>query len=300
VTAQPDLTTSPRREEHRGELAELLDLDVAELSDSVRLTDDLTLDSLDMMGLTVWLADHGIRVDSVRDLPARVGDVLSLLDSTSELGLGGVAVQLSDGTSPGPARPPKLPAQAPDPLTPVLENRVLRLEPLQPNDVPFLYALAVAPENCFRWRYHGAPPSPERFTEELWEHVLTQYVARRVDNDQPVGHVVAYGANQNTSHAYVGAVFQPSYTGTGLAAEMVALFTRHLFRIFPLRKLYLEIPGFNWDQLSSGEGNYFQTEGVLRDHVYYAGRYWDQHICAIYPDRHRQTDGLDKWKGIGE
>ena len=39
----------------------------------------------------------------------------------------------------------------------------------------------------------------------------------------------------------------------GLAAEMVTLFSRNLFRVFPLRKLYLEIPGFNWDQLSSGE-----------------------------------------------
>lgn len=56
VTIQTDATAfsiSSRRGERRGELAELLDLDVAELTDSARLTDDLALDSLDMMSLTV-------------------------------------------------------------------------------------------------------------------------------------------------------------------------------------------------------------------------------------------------------
>jgi RimJ/RimL family protein N-acetyltransferase len=243
------------------------------------------------------LENQGISIDSVRNRPASVGDVLSLLDSTAELGIDGLSIRVSGGTSPGPARPPALPAQVPDPLAPKLDGRLFRLVPLQPNDVPFLYALAVRPENCFRWRYKGSPPAPERFTEDLWTHVLTQYVVRSIGDDEPVGHVVAYGANQNMSHAYVGAVFEPSCTGSGLAAEMVALFARHLFRIHPLRKLYLEVPGFNWGQLSSGEGHYFQTEGVLRDHVYYAGRYWDQRICAIYPNQHRQTGGLDNPKG---
>jgi RimJ/RimL family protein N-acetyltransferase/aryl carrier-like protein len=274
--------TASRREEHRGELAAMLDLDVADLPDAARLAEDLTLDSLDMMNLTAWLETRGIRVESARDRPTTVGDVLSLLDSTTQLGLGGLSIRTSDGTSLGPAQPPTMPTPRRDPLVPVLETPALRRTPLQPNDVPLLYGLAVRPENCFRWRYHGTPPSPERFTEELWAHVLTQYVVRRVDDDQLVGHV-AYGANQNTSHAYLGALFHPKYTGAGVAAELVALFARHLFQVFPLRKLYMEIPGFNWDQLRSGEGRHFHTEGVLRGHVYYAGRHWDQHICAVYP-----------------
>lgn len=277
-------STTSRREEHRGELADVLDLDVAELPDTARFVDDLTLDSLDMMSLAAWMESRGVRVDSMRNRPASVGDVLSLLDTTTELGVNGLSIQLPDGTSLGPTRPPKMPAPPTDPLAPVLETRLFRLVPLQPNDLPYLYTLAVRPENCYRWRYHGSPPSWERFTEELWTHVLVQYVVRRNDDNEIAGHVVAYGADRTTSHAYVGAVFQPTCTGTGLAAEMVALFARNLFRVFPLRKLYLEIPGFNWDQLSSGEGTYFQTEGVLREHVYYAGRYWDQRICAIYPN----------------
>ncbi|OLF12561.1 hypothetical protein BU204_28895 [Actinophytocola xanthii] len=275
---------APGRQDHRRELAELLGLTVAELPDEARFVDDLALDSLDMMSLAAWLDERGVRVDPAHATLGSVGEVLALLDNTAALGLTGLSVEMSDGRSelPGPPAPPA------DPLVPVLETRTFRLVPLEPKDVPFLYALAVHPRNCFRWRYHGVPPSPERFTDELWAHVLTQYVVRRVDDNQPVGHVVAYGANQNVSHAFLGAVFQGRYPGTGLAAETVALFARHLFRVFPLRKLYLEIPDFNWGQLSSGEGTYFETEGVLREHVYYAGRYWDQRVCAIYGDMHGQ------------
>jgi RimJ/RimL family protein N-acetyltransferase len=115
--------------------------------------------------------------------------------------------------------------------------------------------------------------------------VLVQYVVRRNGDGQPVGHVVAYAADQSLHHANLGAVFQPQCTGTGLAAQAVALFARYLFHTFPLHKLYLEIPGYNWPQVRSGEHRLFHVEGVLRDHDYYAGRYWDQYLCAIYPDR---------------
>lgn len=277
-----DSAAGSRGEELRGELAELLDLDVSELTDEARFVDDLSLDSLTMMELFTWLADHGVRVGPEYRTPTRVADVLSLLDTAVTHG-----VQLStraiDGQDFGPVHIPRLPPPAADPLVPVLESSMFRLVPLQPNDVPLLYALAVRPENCFRWRYRGAPPSPERFTDELWSHVLVQYVVRRKGDEKLAGHVVAYGADKNTSHAYVGAVFEPEHSGSGRAAEIVEVFTRHLFRIFPLRKAYLEVPGYNWPQISSGAGRYFQVEGVLREHVYYTGRYWDQYICAIYP-----------------
>ena len=72
-------------------------------------------------------------------------------------------------------------------------------------------------------------------------------------------------------------------TASGMGALAVAMFARYLFHTFPLVKLYLEVPGYNWDQVSSGEDRLFKVEGVLRDHEYYAGRAWDKYLCAIYP-----------------
>lgn len=161
---------------------------------------------------------------------------LSLLEKATFPGL---SIRVTGGPDPHPVGPTDVTARArpaADPLVPVLETHAFRLTPIEPNDMGFLYTLAIQPETCFRWRYRGAPPPFDRFTADLWKQVLVQYVARRADDNEPVGLVVAYGANVSLRHAYLGAVFQPRCAGTGLAAQIVALFARHLFHTFPLRK----------------------------------------------------------------
>jgi RimJ/RimL family protein N-acetyltransferase/aryl carrier-like protein len=280
----PDRVLDPPPDSPRQELAELLDLDPANLPDPARLVEDLGLDSLAMMRLLVWLERRGVVVDSERDRPARVGDLLGLVDAATE----GLSIRIGNG-QPGPIGAVELPVAVPppaDPLVPVLAGHGLRLDPVTPDDVGFLYALAVAPETSFRWRYRGAPPPLEQFTEGMWSQVLVQFVARRTEDNQAVGQVVAYGADPVARFAYVGAVFVPPHTGAGRSAHAVALFVRYLFHTFPFTKLYLEIPGYNWPQVRSGEGTLFTVEGVLRNHYQYAGRLWHQYLCAIYRDPH--------------
>jgi RimJ/RimL family protein N-acetyltransferase/aryl carrier-like protein len=272
-----------RRDRWRHELAELLDLAPDALGDSARLAEDLGLDSLAMMSLLTWMDTRGVAIGSHAGRPATVGEALSLIEQATVPGL---SIRVSGGQEIGlrglAEIPP--PTQPGSPLAPVLDTPAFRLTPVEPGDLDFLYALAAHPETGFRWRYRGAPPPPERFAAELWTQVLVQYIARQAEDGQPAGHVVAYGADPNRRHAYLGAVFAAQHTGAGLAAQVVAVFARYLFHTFPLRKLYLEVPGYNWPQLRSGEGRLFGVEGVLRDHDYYAGRHWDQRICAIYPD----------------
>lgn len=287
-------TAETTRETHRRELAARLDLPPTDLPDHARLVDDLALDSLAMMSLLTWLESRGVQLAGVAGQPTTVGEVLSLLDKVRAPNL---TVRISNGAEPGAdfgrlgvadrALRPEAPA---DPLAPVLASHAIRLDPVVPDDIGFLYALASQPETSFRWRYRGAPPPFDRFVADLWQQVLVQYVARSTEDDRPVGHVVAYCASPNTRHVSVGAVFEPAYAGTGLAAHAVLLFVRYLFHTFQLHKLYLEVPGYNWPQLRSGENRLFRVEGVLRDHNYYAGRYWDEYVCAIYPDQLTEAD----------
>jgi RimJ/RimL family protein N-acetyltransferase/aryl carrier-like protein len=274
-----------QREADRQELADLLDLDPTALPDSARLHEELGLDSLARLSLLTWLETRGVAVGTDRDVLASVGDVLSLLEKSSSPGLSITVVGGPELRTPGPADIALPRASGPSQtLAPRLVTPALRLTPIEPDDIGFLYTLATAPETSFRWRYRGAPPQFERFVDELWGQVLVQYVARRAEDHQPVGHVVAYAATQGLRHAYIGAVFHPPYAGTGLAAQAVSLFVNYLFHTFPLRKLYLEVPGFNWPQVQSGAGRLFQVEGILRDHDYYAGRSWDSYLCAIHRD----------------
>ncbi len=282
--AQPSVAMAERRNAYREELAALLALDSTAMSDNARLTDDLALDSLAMMSLLTWLETRGIVVGDHSTLTT-VDDILSLLDRKATSGAISLRI-VGDlkGAPPSPVDLPTLP-ESHSPLQPVLSSHAVRLTPIVQSDLDFLYELTIQPQTGFRWRYRGTPPSPEQFAADLWTHVLVQFVARRVGGNQPVGQVVAYGADQTMRHAYVGAVFQPSFAGTGLAAQAVAVFVRYLFHSFPFRKLYLEIPGFNWSELRSGQDRIFSVEGVLRDHYYYAGREWDKYLCAIYPEQ---------------
>lgn len=280
MTAVQELTG---REARRLELATLLDIEPGRLRDSARLVEELGLDSLAMMRILVWLEGKGVVVDGDRSRPARIGDLLSLIDSAApgvSIRVGGRPVAEGIGST-GVSAASISPA---DPLAPVLAGHGLRLDPVTPDDVGFLYMLAIAPETSYRWRYRGAPPPLERFTEGMWNQVLVQYVVRRTEGGEPVGQVVAYGADPIARFAYVGAVFVPPQTGSGAAAHTVALFVRYLFHTFPFVKVYLEIPGYNWPQLRSGEGTLFTVEGVLRDHYQYAGQLWHQYLCAIYRD----------------
>jgi RimJ/RimL family protein N-acetyltransferase len=208
--------------------------------------------------------------------------VLSLLDKSAP----GLSIRLTDAPVPL-IRPTDVAAAATitseTPLAPTLGNADLRLTTVEPDDVRFLYTLATHADTCYRWRYRGAPPPIDRFMGDLWSQVLIQFVARRNDDGEPVGHVVAYGADLGQGYAYIGAVFRPPYSGTGLAAQGTAMFIRYLFHTYALRKLYIEVPGFNWPQMRSGEGRQFEVEGIMRDHEFYAGQYWDRYLCAIYP-----------------
>lgn len=278
-----DPTRTAERDTRRADLAAFLDRDPAALPDDARLVDDLGLDSLAMMTVLTWLDTRGVVIGDPNALTS-VGDVLAMLDRPANW------PRVSVLTADGPQEPtslPTLPRPAPpaDPLVPVLQTAAFRLRPVEQGDLTALYSLATHPRTAFRWRYRGAPPQMDTFARELWAGVLAQYVVRPARGDDVVGLVVAYAPNEG--HAYLGAVFDPAHTGSGLAAQAVMVFARYLFHSFPLRKLYLEIPEFNMPQLRSGAGRLFEVEGVLRAHCYYAGRWWDQHIAAIYPDGDR-------------
>jgi RimJ/RimL family protein N-acetyltransferase/aryl carrier-like protein len=277
-------STGDRRAGWRQELAELLELEPATLTDDAALVGDLGLDSLAMMSLFGWLDTHGVSA-AARDSLRRVGDVLALLERLPANGVSVTVVrQGHDSVTIGPAAVPGLPAgRRRSPLVPVLDSPAYRLTPVQESDLDFLYLLSTHPETGYRWRYRGNPPRPDEFAAGLWGQVLVQFVARDTVTGDPAGLVVAYAADLTQGFASVAAVFSPQHSGMGLAAEITTVFVRYLFHTFRLRKLYLEVPGFNWPQVSSGAGSLFQVEGVLREHDYYAGRYWDKYMCAIYP-----------------
>lgn len=164
---------------------------------------------------------------------------------------------------------------------PALEGRTVRLRPIRPTDLDWLYDLSVGGSTGWRWRFRGVTPEPSRFSELLHQGVLVQHVVERPGRG-PIGLVVAYQADLRNRHAHLGALFDPEHHRLPCTIEAVALFLDHLFMLWDLRKVYVEAPEFNLGQFASALGSYLEEEARLREHEFHDGRWWDQVTAALH------------------
>lgn len=178
---------------------------------------------------------------------------------------------------------------------PSLEGRWFSLVPLLPEQHRQLYELAVADQIGFRWRFRGAVPPFAVFEQTLHQNVPLQLaVVPREAPQRLVGLASAYNMNFQDGTTFVGLVTDKR-SGAG-ALEAFALFVRYLFRLWPLRKLYLELPEFNLPQFASAvRTGLLREEGRLRNDRYFDGGYWDQLILAMYPS---DAEEFERHSGI--
>jgi len=161
--------------------------------------------------------------------------------------------------------------------------RSTALVPVTDDHVDALYRWACDPRSGFRWRFGGGTPSPSAFKEILWGGVLCQFLV--VDEYERLqGLVACYRADHANGHAYV-AVQSASGHDSGVAAMAgTILLVDHVFRHWPFRKLYAEIPEYNANQFTGTLRRHLKTEGCLQSYVFYDGQYWDLNITSF--DRH--------------
>lgn len=165
---------------------------------------------------------------------------------------------------------------------PPLTGRRTRLRPVFPADYEYLYALSTSERTAHRWRYRGMTPNPEGFTQTLWGGVLAQFLIERRSTGERVGHVTSYDANERNGFCHIAMLTDPAVQGSGWILEAASLFVNYLFTNWNFRKLYGEVPEYNYDEFASGAGRWFRVEGRLGEHEFYGGRYWDLLLLALY------------------
>jgi ribosomal-protein-alanine N-acetyltransferase len=92
----------------------------------------------------------------------------------------------------------------------------------------------------------------------------------------------------------MGIAAAPWAIGRGWSLEAAGLFVNYLFVNWDFRKLYGESVDFNFRSFKSGRGSLFTEEGVLRQHYFYNGEYWDSHILALHRDEWEQKKRIDR------
>lgn len=174
-----------------------------------------------------------------------------------------------------------------------LVGPTVALRPVREGDFDALYQAAVAPATGFRWRFRGAVPSPQAFRESFYAGTLTQYVVSRRCDDSLQGLVTSYNALPEASHAYV-AFYRTALAGESLGdmTEGLFLFVDYLFRTWPFRKLYGEVPSFNGHVLPPDD-SILRIEGRLTAHAFHGGDYHDVNIIALH--REAFLEFADSW-----
>jgi RimJ/RimL family protein N-acetyltransferase len=161
------------------------------------------------------------------------------------------------------------------------------LRPLEPQDVPALYRAALDPGSSHRWRFRGATPSLQQFTEALTQGVLAQFSVTDSVSNTLHGLVVLYNAAIEHGWAYIG--FQRCASFEERAGEMtigLLLLIDHAFAHWPFHKLYAELPADNYRQLVRGlAGDLVVQEACFREHIFYDGSRSELYVVAIYRDR---------------
>lgn len=180
-----------------------------------------------------------------------------------------------------------------DPIRP--EPRVyLRL--VEEQDYGALHRASIEPGSAFRWRYRGATPSIERFVAGLHDGVLVQHMVQAIDGPT-VGLVVCYQASMESRTAYFGLLRTAETSQEGRMFEGLMLFIQFLFDTWDFRKLYAEVPEFNFDGLLSANTRGIDIEGVQRQHLFHDGRWWDQYLLALWREKWLAEEAL--WFGSG-
>lgn len=184
--------------------------------------------------------------------------------------------------SPTAAELPRSRWVAPAPFVQGLESRRVRLVPVAPAHMNYLYGLATSEGVGSRWVFGGMVPTPQEFQRRFLHGIFAQFVPVLRRTDRPFGHLVAYQADLANGHVYIGGVTEGRLHRTGYPIEAFMIFLRHLFLSWNFRKVYMDLPEFNRSQMfAGGLVDAVQEEARLRDFSYHDGEWWDRSIVSL-------------------
>jgi RimJ/RimL family protein N-acetyltransferase len=163
-----------------------------------------------------------------------------------------------------------------------LESARVRLVPILSRHLKYLYGLNTAEDVGHRWRFGGAVPTVQEFQRRLNHGVFVQFISVVRRNGQPFGHLVAYDADPLNGHVYIGGVTESRLHRTGYPIDGFVILMRYLFGNWGFRKIYMDLPEYNRDQLlRHGMIEGLKEEARLLDVTYHNGSWWDRSILAI-------------------
>jgi len=121
----------------------------------------------------------------------------------------------------------------------------------------------------------------KRKTESVYHETM---IAINVTTNIPIGFVYSYDYDMNNGHMCIAIYIQEKKRNSTTGAEVGAIFLKHLFGCYPIKKVYCTVYDYNKTSIKFLKGANFETEGLLKKHRYFNNEYHDMHIMSINRD----------------
>jgi hypothetical protein len=166
-----------------------------------------------------------------------------------------------------------------------LSGRHVYLRAVLPGEYEDLYLRETSGTRASQGGLEGTTPSLDEWLRQTAARTLARFVVLGSGDNRRLGLVTLFNADMRNGHAHLAVASFDATRPSPLVMMGCGLFIEHAFSCWPLNKLYLDVAGYNLEQLSSGIGKLFDEEGRLTRHHYLEGTYWDHHILAISRQR---------------
>ena len=136
------------------------------------------------------------------------------------------------------------------------------------------------------------------FEENMGTYYHDFYVieAGPPDAAELAGFVFSYDYHAFDLHCKVCIYVTDKYRATGLAGTAGTEFIDAMFCMYPLRKVYALVYGYNQQSLKSNLAAGFVEEGVLKEYRYLDGAWHDCHMLGL--TRERFYEGVGRMSGL--
>jgi len=171
-------------------------------------------------------------------------------------------------------------------MTTRLENRSIKLRPLEEKDLPTLYVWRNEPEFLSLFSPRRTIVNYEKFMLEhkrdMERERHLQFIVETTGRDKILGTIYSYNLNLVDGHLFIGGYMPRDTRGLGYGAISCALFIAYLFEFFPLNKIYFEALDYNKFSLPMLRNFGFVEEGRFKEHRFYNGHRYDLIRLAVY------------------
>jgi RimJ/RimL family protein N-acetyltransferase len=169
--------------------------------------------------------------------------------------------------------------------------RGISLRQVVEDDMPFLFRLFSDPERCHLWM-RGRQVYDEAGFHQAWaawtaDGIAAKFIAE--SSGRPLGLVFDYDRALEDGCTKVTALLGEDSTGHGRGVAATLLLVGWLFQSLPLRKVYMDVYGYNPTVLRILRKLGFDEEAVLKESRYWNGAYWNVHMFAL---------GRDAWPAV--